>query len=170
MKKNKQKKKRDSSKIFGLVALGIFAMAMVLTVIGMSQTVSEIDKVAISHSPDVILANAGVADGKDVFLSVMYFDERSDECVNMYDMAQKEALEARQFEWSRCGYHNKTIEKGLVEYELGEDYLPVAKGGNLTPNRGLKDLTRWFDEVEGKSANYIGNLKLDYKADGECFR
>ncbi|MBR3236088.1 fibro-slime domain-containing protein [Candidatus Saccharibacteria bacterium] len=169
MKKNKQKKKRDSSKIFGLVALGIFAMAMVLTVIGMSQTVSEIDKVAISHSPDVILANAGVADGKDVFLSVMYFDERSDECVNMYDMAQKEALEARQFEWSRCGYHNKTIEKGLVEYELGEDYLPVAKGGNLTPNRGLKDLTRWFDEVEGKSANYIGNLKLDYKADGAEF-
>lgn len=162
-------KKRDKSIIFGLIALGVFAMAMVLTIIGMSQTMKAIDETAISHSPDAILASAGVSDQEDVFLSVMYFDQRSDECVNIYDPTLNEALSKRQFGWSNCEYYNKAVEKGLVDYNLGKDYLPVAKGGELTPNKGMNDLTRWFDEVEGKSANYIGNLKLDYKATGAEF-
>ena len=162
-------KKRDKSIIFGLIALGVFAMAMVLTIIGMSQTMKAIDETAISHSPDAILASAGVSDQEDVFLSVMYFDQRSDECVDMYDASLSKDLYKRQFGWSNCGYYNKEIEEGIVDYNLGEDYLPVAKGGSLTPNRGLTDLTRWFDEVDGKSANYIGNLKLDYKAMGAEF-
>ena len=165
----KKKDKKDRSKIFGLVSLGVFAMAMVLTIIGMSQTMNAIDQVAVSHKPEAILASAGVSDDKNVFLSVMYFDQKSDECVDLYDGSLSEALSARQFEWSTCGYHNKTIEKGLVDYKLGEDFLPVAKGGDLTPNRGVKDMKRWFNVVEGKSENYVGNLKMDYKAEGAEF-
>lgn len=163
------KKKQNRSKIFGLLALGIFAMAMVLTIIGMSSTMKEIDQVAVSHQPEAILASAGVSDDKNVFLSVMYFDQKSDKCVDVYDVSKEEDLSKRQFEWSNCGYYNKNLEEGLVDYQLGDDYLPVAKGGQLVPNRGMTDLKRWFDEVDGKSKNYIGNLKMDYKAEGAEF-
>lgn len=165
----KKQGKKDHSKTFGLIALGVFAMAMVLTIIGMSRTMDAIDQVAVSHKPEAILANAGVSDDKNVFLSVMYLDQKSDECVDLYDGSLNEALSSRQFEWSTCGYHNKAIEKGLVDYQLGKDYLPVAKGGKLTPNRGVKDMKRWFEKVAGKSENYIGNLKLDYQANGAEF-
>ena len=39
----------------------------------------------------------------------------------------------------------------------------------MTSNRGLSDTGRWFTEVEGKSASYIGALKLEYAADGAIF-
>ncbi|MBR3122245.1 hypothetical protein IKF28_02245 [Candidatus Saccharibacteria bacterium] len=162
-------KKKGRSKTFGLIALGVFAVALVLTIVGMSRTMGTIDQVAISHKPEAILASAGVSDDKDVFLSVMYFDQKSDKCVDLYNVGLSDALYARQFEWSYCGYYNKAIEEGLVDYQLGEDYLPVAKGGNLTPNRSMKDMTRWFDAVEGKSENYVGNLKMDYKTEGAEF-
>ena len=164
-----KKKKQNQSKTFGLAALGIFVAATMLMIVGFSVTLSDIDEVAISHTPEAILASAGVLEDKDVLLPVAYFDQKSDGCVDLYDASASAQLYKRQFEWSGCGYHNKDIETGLVEFELSDDYLPVAVGGELTPNRGLTNMDRWFDAVEGKSASYTGNLKLDYVADGAEF-
>ena len=158
----KKKQLKFKARELGVISLAVFALATGLAVVGLSQTMTAIDEVAISKSPTAILANAGLSEEKDVFLSVAYFDQRMDECVNVYDMSTQEALVARQFEWSECEYYNKGLEKGLVNYDLDEKYLPVAtKEGKLTPNRGM-NFARWFDEVEGKSAQYIGNLKLEY--------
>lgn len=167
--KNMKKKKKNQSRAFGLVALGVFVMATMLMIIGFSVTLSDIDEVAISRTPEAILANAGVSEEKDILLPVAYFDQKSDQCVDIYDASASSKLYKRQFEWSGCGYHSKGIETGLVEFELSDDYLPVAVGGKLTPNRGLTNLDRWFEAVDGKSASYTGNLKLDYTTEGAEF-
>ena len=169
MKRMKQMKKIKSQQL-GVVALVTFVVAMALMVVGLSNTMGEIDQIAISKSPTVILANAGLSEDKDVFLSVAYFDRRSDECTNVYDSKAKEALVNRQFEWNSCKYYNKEVEQGLVENTLSEEYLPVATGnGKLVPNQGLKDIDSWFKAVEGKSKNYTGTLKLGYQATGAEF-
>ena len=162
-------KKKDTKKLFGGLALLTFVAALALAIYGMSRSMSEIRVATISHTPEAILASAGVAEGENVFLSVAYFDQKADDCVNMYDTGSKAALSARQFEWSECGYDHKALEQGMVKYELDEDYLPVAVGGRLTSNQGLKDMARWFEAVEGKSASYTGNLKMDYRAEGAEF-
>ena len=163
-------KKQKKSRQLGAVALVTFAVAMVLAIVGMASTMNAIDEIAISKSPTAILASAGLSEGKDVYLSVAYFDRKSDECVNMYDAGAKEGLKSRQFEWSKCKYYNQEIEKGLVKYELSEEYLPVATGeGKLVANRGLNNFDGWFEAVEGKSASYTGALKLEYQADGAEF-
>lgn len=162
------KKKQNKSKKFGIIALMTFTVAMMLAIIGMSATMKAIDETVISKSPTAILASAGLSEEKDVFLPVAYFDQKEDACVNMYDEGSKDALKSRQFEWSECGYYNKELEQGLVAFELGEDYLPVGVSGKLTPNRGI-NTERWFNEVEGKSASYTGDLKMNYKADGAEF-
>ena len=163
-------KKKKKSRQLGIVALVTFVVAMVLAIVGLSSTMGAIDGIAISKSPTAILANAGLSGSEDVYLSVAYFDWKSDECVNMYDLNAKNSLAARQFEWSSCKYYNKEIEKGLAEYELSEEYLPVATGnGKLTPNQGLSNFDGWFEAVEGKSANYTGALKLEYQPEGAEF-
>ena len=169
MKKMKQMKKMKSQQL-GMVALVTFVVAMVLMVVGLSNTMGEIDRIAVSKSPTAILASAGLSEDKNVYLSVAYFDRRSDECTNAYDAKAKEALANRQFEWSSCKYYNKEIEQGLVEDTLSEEYLPVATGnGKLVPNQGLKNFDGWFETVEGKSQSYTGNLKLEYQAEGAEF-
>ena len=100
-----------------------------------------------------------------MFLSVAYFDQRADECIDFYNENAWKAAENRQFEWTECKYFNKGLDQGIVDYQLDDKYLPVAKGGQLTSNRGLTDMNRWFNAVEGKSASYTGNLKLDYRSD-----
>ena len=163
-------KKQKKSRQLGIIALVTFMAAVVLMVVGLSSTMNAIDEIAISKSPTAILASAGLSEDKNVFLSVAYFDRKSDECVNMYDAGAKEGLKTRQFEWSKCKYYNKEIEKGLAKYELSEEYLPVATGnGKMTPNLGLSNFDGWFEAVEGKSANYTGALKLEYQADGAEF-
>ena len=111
-------KKKKKSRQLGIVALVTFVVAMVLAIVGLSSTMGAIDEIAISKSPTAILANAGLSGSEDVYLSVAYFDWKSDECVNMYDLNAKNSLAARQFEWSSCKYYNKEVEKGLAEYEL----------------------------------------------------
>lgn len=162
------KKKQNKSKKFGIIALTTFTVAIILAVVGMSTTMRAINEVVISKSPTAILANAGLSEEKDVFLPVAYFDQREDACVNMYDDGSQKAVQERQFEWSECGYLNKEMEQGLVEFELAENYLPVGVSGKLTPNRGI-NTERWFSEMEGKSASYTGDLKMNYKADGAEF-
>ena len=164
-----KQKKQHKTQVVGVVALVTFLAATVLAVFGLSQTMVEIDNAAISKTPEAILASAGLSEEQNVFLSVAYYDQKSDECVNLYDLGAREALNSRQFEWSGCGYYNKEVEQGLVEYNLNEKYLPVAVGGKLTPNRGVKDISSWFEAKEGESANYTGSLKLEYQADGAEF-
>ena len=167
--KKKQNKFWMKSRAFGVIALMTFMLAMGLTVFGFSQTLGEIEGAVISHTPEVILANAGLSEEKDVFLAVAYFDQKADECVNLYDMQANKALHQRQFEWTNCGYYNKGIEKGLVDFDLGEDYLPVARNGKLTPNRGTGDMKKWFESVEGQNASFTGSLKMNYRAEGAEF-
>ncbi len=163
MKRQNQQKK---SKMMLFAALGVFSLGLVLAVVGMSAAVVKIDEEAIARTPEAILASAGVEDGADVSLPVSYFDQRADECVNLYDLSSAKAAKARQFEWTSCGYEYAEIETGLAEYELAANYLPVATGaGRLLPNKGL-DFSRWFAAVEGKSKAYNGTLDLKYTAAG----
>lgn len=93
---------------------------------------------------------------------VLYYSQVADECVNLYDKAARAALKNRQFEWASCGEHHDAIETGLVEWELDSEYLPVAVGGDLTANRGVKgeNFRRWFKNVEGVSESFGGEIEL----------
>ena len=165
MKKNYKK-----SRILGGVALLAFGAAMLLMIFGMCGTMGEIKNAVIARTPDAILASAGVTDGKTVSLPVNYYDQKADECVNLYDLSARAALKTRQFGWTECGYLNKDIEQGMVDFYLDGDYLPVALGGKLTSNRGViggssegSNFARWFKAVDGLSAHYAGVLKMDYR-------
>lgn len=155
--------------IFGLVALAVLGVGTILTMIGLSNAVGEIERVAVSHTPDAILASAGVSDGNDVSLAVAYYDQKADSCVNIYDTSKSEALYNRQFEWTKCDYHSEAFEQGLVDYYLDDEYMPVAVGGELTPNRGVKNMKRWFEAVDDKSQSYSGTIKLSYAQNGAEF-
>lgn len=93
---------------------------------------------------------------------VLYHLQAADACVNLYDRATRTALKNRQFEWTSCGERHDKIETGLVEWELDDEYLPVAVGGSLTTNRGVKgeNFARWFKEVEGLSTAELGDFVL----------
>lgn len=155
--------------IFGVMSVGTFAVVLGLLFWGLASTIGNMEHEAVSKAPEAILASAGVSEEREVLLPVSYFDQRSDECVNMYDASRNAALFHRQFGWSSCEYYNKEIERGLVGYELNEEYLPVFTSGKLTSNRGLSDTKRWFSAVDGKSASYIGALKMEYAANGASF-
>ena len=164
----KQKQKKNKSLIFGSIALVLLVIGVTLAIFGMSNTLTEISEESMVKTPDVILASAGLNNDKLVSVPVIYYDQRSDECVNLYDNSLRKELMARQFEWTNCGYYNKSIESGLVNFELSKEYLPVAVKGTLLPNRGV-DMGRWFSNVEGKSKNYNGTLKMQYKESGAEF-
>lgn len=164
-----KQQKKNKSLIFGGIALVALVLGVGVAIFGLSNTVGEITEKAISKTPEAILASAGVDEEEPVSVPVLYYDQRADDCVNLYDRNLKNELERRQFEWSRCRYYNKEIEQGLAEFELGEGYLPVATGvGKLTANRGV-DFTRWFSAVDGKSASYAGMLKMQYVKNGAEF-
>ncbi|MBQ6414224.1 hypothetical protein IJI28_01185 [Candidatus Saccharibacteria bacterium] len=174
MKQKKQAKKQKikgykKTWVFGVLAIVAFVVVLGLLFAGMASTINSVKEVAVSREPAAILASAGVSEDREVLLPVSYYDQRSDECVNLYDVAQSEVLYKRQFGWENCGYYHKEIEKGMVEYELGDGYLPVLKAGNLTSNRGLGDATRWFTAIDGKSASYIGAMKMEYISEGAKF-
>ncbi len=157
MKQTQHKKKW----VWGAVVLSVMSLGVFATTISLASTVHRITENTISKTPNAILANAKVGSDGLVQLPVMYYDQRMDECVNIYDIGTKDILEKRQFEWNECGYNNGRIEQGLVSYELNERYLPTAVAGRLLPNRGI-DMTRWFDSVDGKSAGYAGMLELRF--------
>ena len=159
------KKQRKKTQIYVYTALGVLVLMIFLSILGLSKSVSDISEEAISRTPEAILASKGLDEEASISLPVAYFDQRADECVNLYDTAVSSKLYSRQFEWASCNYTNRDIEQGMVDYYLGEDYLPVAKGGKLVSNRGLTDMTRWFSPVEGKSKEHIGDIRLDYKAE-----
>ena len=168
-KKQKQGIKKHKLMIFGALSVVAFSAVLVLSFAALSKSIGDVKEAAISRSPEAILASNGLSEKKDIDLSVMYYDQRSDDCVDLYDASQSEALRQRQFEWETCGYHSKDWESGLVDYELDEEHVPVFKSGQLTPNKGLEGTDRWFKQVEGKNASYIGALKLKYESDGAQF-
>lgn len=161
-KKQKKMKTKHKAMIFGALAFVIFTTAMVLSVVAMSSTIGEFSDATISRTPDAILASAGVTDGKKVLLPIAYFDQREEACVNMYDEGLRDELFQREFEWVSCEYYNDAFEQGLVDYYLDDDFLPVAMGGRLTPNRGTTDMSYWFKAVDNKNKSYYGNLELNY--------
>lgn len=163
------KKKNMKVRIFGGVAFGAFALALFLSILSLSNTVKEISEVAISKSPTAILASSGVSDGRAISVPVLYYDQKMDECVNIYDSGMHQAVISRQFEWSECNYLYQELEQGIVDFELNDEYLPVAIGGKVLTNRGLSDMTRWFSAVEGKSSSYAGTIKLEYSANDAVF-
>ena len=170
MKKKQNKTKvQNPVKVFGALSLVAFVSVLLFLIIGLGSTIGGIKEESLSKSADAVLASAGLDKDKDVFLSVMYYDQRQDECANLYDESQIEVAQTRQFEWGECDYHVKEVEKGLVGYELGEDHFPVFNAGQLTTNRGLGDATRWFQTVEGKSASYLGTLGLKFEVAGSDF-
>ena len=172
MKEQRQRQKKQNNgrkyRIFGIVSVAIFGVALGVLSLGLANTIGGVKKIAVTEAPEAILASAGVSEEKDIYLSVAYYDQKSDECVNLYS-GDSESVAERQFEWESCGYHNKEIETGLAEYELDEEHLPVLHAGELTPNKGLENTKQWFHQVEGKSASYIGALKLEYEAEGAKF-
>lgn len=166
MKKNKSYKKYQ---IIGIIISAACIVAMTALCLDMNSAIGNMRKEETARKPEAVLARAGVSEDKTVFLNVMYYDQREDGCVNLYDVSQGGAAASRQFEWESCGYFNKGIEKGLVSYELGENHLPVFSSGRLTPNRGLSDAERWFSAVDEKSASYTGTIGMQYRTEGTEF-
>ena len=123
------KQKKNKSRMFGWMALFVFGFGLVAAIFGLSSAVTEIEEISVSKTPEAILENAGLNEENKVSLSVLYYDQKADECVNLYDLSLKEALENRQFEWSDCGYYYKGIEKGLVEFELNDKYSLLEETG-----------------------------------------
>ena len=164
-------KKAKKANVLGKVALAVLAVAVLFAIVGLGNAIGAIKEEAIAETPEAILASVGVTEGKSVALPVAYYDQKMDDCVNLYEAGNRALLEARQFEWGECGYYNRGIEQGLMEYELGENYLPVATGGEMLANRGVvgDNFKRWFESVEGKSEAYAGIIKMDYRAAGAEF-
>ena len=114
-KANKMKQKKQNSMIVGVFALTAMVVVTAMAIYGLSSTVGEIRELAVAETPEAVLASAGVENAGDVIVPVAYFDQRADECVNMYDDALRAILLARQFEWTRCGYGGQWAEEGLVD-------------------------------------------------------
>ena len=95
-----------------------------------------------------------------IAMPVVYFDQRSDQCVTPMNWTE------RQFEYSRCGSWPASafgLQQGLVQDVLGADGLPVP--ANSSPNSSVQlasqgvwgdNFYRWFHEVPGKSERVDG--------------
>lgn len=160
----KKKKKMNKGFIFAAcVTCGMIA-AMGFTMVGLSSTVGNLSQEISKTKVDVILANADIEDESIVSVPILYFDQKADECVNMFELSQSAALANRQFEWTKCDYINYELEQGIVSGKLDSDYLPVAEGGSVTSNKGVKgeNFKRWFSAIDGKSKNVPSVLNLTY--------
>ncbi len=169
---SKTQKKHLVVKIFSFVLLAVTATAMGLVFSGISTTVGEFSTEIAQRRADVILASAELNEETVMSVPIVYYDQKMDECVNLYDTGVQSALNARQFEWRSCNYYGSEIETGMVEAELNSQYLPVAVGGSLLPNRGVRqtNFTRWFSQVEGVSKSYAGTLNFTYNPAIASFR
>ncbi len=148
------------------VVMGL-GVVTALSIIGMATSVEKISEKSVAKTAEAVLASAGVENGADVSLAVTYFDQKSDECVNLYDFGAEKAISGRQFEWASCGYEYQAVEEGLASYELADTYLPVATGeGKMLANRGVTDFARWFTAVEGANEKYNRTLTLKYTTEG----
>ena len=170
MKRSQQastaRKKKFLVKIFSFAVVAVVIAAMGLLFGGLSTSVGEFSVEVAQRRAAIVLASAELDGDTVMSVPILYYDQKMDECVNLYDMEAKAALETRQFEWEKCGYYTSELETGIVEDELDSQYLPVAVGGSLLSNRGInqKSFARWFNEVEGVSNNYAGSLSFLYSS------
>ncbi len=144
------------------VVLGVVLVVMVAAMMTISGMTKDLGEKKVANRTEAVLASAKM-DGGSVQLPALFLDQKQDPCVNIYDMKKAKKLKTRQFEWTSCGYKDEAMEQGLVESELDGEHLLVAKGGKLLPNRGVKNMKRWFSEVEGKSKRYAKTANLTYK-------
>ena len=170
MKRSQQastaRKKKFLVKIFSFAVIAVVVAAMGILFGGLSTSVRKFSVEIAQRRADVVLASAELDSDTVLSVPILFYDQKMDDCVNLYDMEAKAALEARQFEWEKCGYYASERETGMVESELNSQYLPVAVGGRLLSNRGInqENFTRWFNAVEGVSDNYAGSLNFLYSS------
>ena len=105
------KQKKNKTLMFGGIALGVLSLGVILAIFGMSNTISEISEKAISKTPDAILASAGVSEEKLVSVPVMYYDQKADECVNLYEASLKGELKTAEKISGKGGGVNSMKEK-----------------------------------------------------------
>lgn len=161
--------KRHKNIIAVCAVMAVLALTLMgFLAVGLGETSEELALISTEDTAEAILTSADIDNATAVSVPVIYYDQEADACVNLYDAGQLGALEARQFEWTGCGYYIRELEEGLVDYELGTSYLPVALSGKDLPNRGL-DFGRWFAEVEGLSKFYSGTLNLGYNKETTSF-
>ena len=155
--------------IVGVVAALTIAI-MVVLMVGVSSTVSELAVEINKNQVDAVLASANVEDDTLISVPVNYYTQTDDECFDLYS-SDLGALKTRQFEWSKCGYYHKALEKEMTEPELNSDFVPVARGGVMLPNRGVtkENFARWFSAVEGKSKLVPANFDFYYNAETVSF-
>ena len=158
------KKNRSVGKMVLVVTLAVFAVGVVWSLGAMLSSLKQMRGTEVVKEASAVLADKGVTDGQDVTLNATFFDQRQDECVDVYGVNNAAAVYARQFEWASCGYSAQGVEEGTVDYYLGEDGLPVANGGKLLANRGISQMGRWWTTVAEKSHEHPGILKLKYNA------
>ena len=69
---------------------------MILAIVGMGNSLGQLREAEVAQSPTVLLASAGVKEGKTVSLPVIYYDQISDLCVDLKDESKKAEAEARR--------------------------------------------------------------------------
>ena len=153
------KKNHKKSQIFSGIALGVFGLALVMVIFGFASTIGEVSENMIAETPTAILARTEVGDGVNVSVPVMYYDQRADECVNIYDIGNLSV--SGQFGWNNCGLHEKRLEQGLIEYKLGQGMLPVVAMNNGFGGSSI-DMKRWFTTIDGVSQGYNDTIKFYY--------
>lgn len=161
-------KKHKNTLVLCPVVAVVALVLMGVLVAGIPETASELALANTEETAEAILTSASVDNSTIISVPVVYYDQEADACVDMYDASQLNALASRQFEWTSCGYYEKSLELGLTEYELDDAYLPVAVRGELLPNRGM-DFARWFTEIDGVSKFYAGELNLGYNTETTSF-
>ncbi len=166
-----KQKKRFVLRTLSFAVLAVAAAAIGLIFGVMSNTVDELSAEILQQRADAILASADLSDDTVVAVPILYYDQKMDECVDLYSAETQTLLNTRQFEWKKCGYYVSEVEPGLVEAELNSQYLPVAVGGDLLSNRGVKqaNFARWFSQVDELSKSYAGALKLSYNSNAASF-
>lgn len=163
-------KKQATAITINAVVMILMALAIGGVVMGVSHTADQLSMEIKENNVEAVLASAHVGNSTVMSVPVLYYDQKADTCVDLYNISLQHALEARQFEWSGCGYYRSALESGLVESALDEQYLPVAVGGDLLPNRGMAEgFRQWFNAVDGVNKAYTGTLNLVYDAEKGSF-
>ena len=171
-KRKHQQKKRKRLFVFGMVLLVLAMVGVGFTLAVLSTSMNNLSTEISKDTTDVMLTSAGIGEDFTTTIPVSYYDQKSDECINFYDAENNEAISSRQFEWETCDYRKSEIEKNIVEAKLNEKYLPVAVGGVLLSNRGVKgnNFDRWFSQVDDKSKSYAGSLVLNHDDKAVSFK
>lgn len=156
----------------GLMLLTLTVVGVGFTLFTLSTTMKDLSVEVGKDTTEVMLTSAGVGEDFTTTIPVLYYDQKSDECVNLYDAGNNSAIEARQFEWESCDYKKNEVEKDIVEAKLNSQYLPVATGGTLLSNRGVSgdNFSRWFNQVSGKSKSYAGTIVLNHDNKAVSFK